>query len=127
MQNKAIFTGKWNDGLNTIQINLAMIAFEEDKSNIIYCPALDLSGYGKTENEARESFETTLSEFFSYTIHKKTFPDVLKEMGWSVRKRGKRMTPPTMQKLLENNDNFNRIFNNFPFHKFDQPISMPAA
>jgi hypothetical protein len=127
MQKNSMLTGQWNDGRNTINVNLAMIAFEEDNCNVVYCPALDLSGYGKTENEARESFETTSSEFFSYTSHKKTFLNVLKEMGWSVKRKGKPMIPPTMQHLLERNDNFNRIFNNFSFRKFDQPISMPAA
>jgi hypothetical protein len=127
MQQNSVFSGQWDDGKNSIIVNLSMIAFEEDNSHIIYCPALDISGYGKTEIEARESFETTINEFFSYTIHKKTFTEVLKELGWSVRKKGKPMIPPTMQELLSNNDNFNRIFNNFSFHKFDQYIAMPAA
>ncbi len=31
---------------------------------VAYSPALDLSGYGKTEEEARDSFNIVLKEYF---------------------------------------------------------------
>lgn len=56
-----------------MQVDLALILFEEDGSQIAYCQALDVSGYGNDEEEAKRSFEISLSEFFRYLINKKTF------------------------------------------------------
>gem|GEM_PF-1268150 len=36
---------------------------------IAYSPALDLSGYGKTEEEARDSFNIVLKGHFDYAIN----------------------------------------------------------
>ncbi len=127
MKTKGTFSGKWNDGQNDIIVNLPMISFEEDGSQILYCPALDLSGYGKSEKEALESFQIVLGEFLLYTTHKRTLDKELISLGWLVKKKRRKMIPPSMQKLLVDNDNFSRIFNNFPFRKFDQPVTIPAA
>ena len=125
---QVILKGDWISGKNLIKINLALIAFEEDDSQIVYCPALDISGYGKTEKEALESFHISLGEFFNYTLNKKTFFGELKELGWVIRKsKSKPMTPPPMSRLLETNDNFSRIFNDHAFRKFDKAIEMPLA
>ena len=127
MKNEGTFSGNWNDGQTNIIVNLPMISFEEDGSQILYCPALDISGYGNSEKEAFESFQIALSEFLLYTTHKNTLEKELISLGWSVKKKHRKMIPPSMQKLLVNNDNFGRIFNNFPFRKFDQPVTLPAA
>lgn len=50
---------------------------------IIYSPALDLSGYGNTINEAKESFKIALEEFIRYTLNENTFNDVMKKLGWA--------------------------------------------
>ena len=92
---------------------LPLISFFEDNCFITYCPALDLSGYGENETEANKSFEEVLSEYFKYTVNKKTLAEDLKKMGWTIRKNmHKNPIPPTMGKLLETNEDFNRIFNN---------------
>jgi hypothetical protein len=125
---KGNIKGNWVSGSKHITIDLAIISFDEDDSTIIYCPALDVSGYGKTEKEALESFHIGLGEFFLYTTRKKTFVSELTRMGWKVKKSShKPMHPPELSKLLETNDNFNRIFNQHAFRKFNQAIEMPLA
>lgn len=120
--------GKWTSGSNRIIVNLAIISFDEDNSTIVYCPALDVSGYGKSEKEALESFNIGLGEFFVYTLRKKTLTSELTRMGWEVKKsRHKPMHPPDLCKLLKTNDNFSRIFNDHSFRKFSQAIEMPMA
>jgi hypothetical protein len=119
------FRGNWLDDHQEIEISVPMILFEEDNCQILYCPALDISGYGKNEDEAYESFKISLGEFFKYTTNKGTFNSELLRMGWELKKKGKPMIPPTMQQLLEENENFSRIFNNFSFKKFDQPVAFP--
>jgi len=127
MSKKQLMTRQWVNGKNRIKCKLALIIFEEDNNYITFCPALDLSGYGATEEEAKESFELTLSEYFKYTVNKKTFADDLKKHGWIIRKSFKKpAVPPTMQHLLETNKDFNRIFNNYNFKKKDTTVDIPA-
>ncbi len=124
---KAI-SGQWVSGKSRIKVNLSLIQFEEDGTQIVYCPALDVCGYGITETEAMNSFTISLGEFFQYTTHKNTLESELKNMGWLVNKgKNKPMSPPPMSHLLESNDNFSRIFNSHPFRKFDQAFDLPLA
>ena len=120
--------GTWVSDRDQMKVNLSLISFEEDGSQIIYCPALDISGYGITEVEAMESFKVCLGEFFLYTTRKGTFSVELKRMGWIFRNsKRKSMLPPPMSKLLEENENFSRIFNDHSFKKFDTAVELPLA
>ena len=103
-----------------------MIIFEEDNCIITFCPALDLSGYGSTESEANHSFEETLSEYFKYTVNKKTLAEDLKKLGWTIRKNlRKDPIPPSLGDLLESNEDFKRIFNTHEFRKRNTTINIP--
>jgi hypothetical protein len=127
MTPKGQFTGTWNSGNEEIEISLPFIIFEEGGAEVVYCPALDVSGYGKNEEEAFESFKICLGEFLLYTTRKKTFFDELRRLGWTIKKsKYKPMVPPQFSRLLEENDNFTRIFNNFPFRKVNHSVSLPA-
>jgi hypothetical protein len=107
--------------------NLPLIIFKEDDSIICYCPALDLSGYGKTEKEALESYKYVMGEYFDYTVKKKTLVADLKKHGWAITKSArKKMTPPSMTKILETNEDFQRVFNDYNYKKVDTNISIPA-
>jgi hypothetical protein len=111
-----------------IRVKVAVLSFKEDNAYIIYCPALDLSGSGNTETEARESFALTVSEYLNYTTHKGTLWGDLEKLGWRIKKNKKKPAiPPPMSELLDNNEEFNRIFDNYPYKKFDTGISFPAA
>ena len=76
-----IITNKVN-----VKVNTSVIIFEEDGAQIVYCPALDVSGYGNDEAEAYESFKIVLHEFIHYSINKGTFYEELKRMGWQATK-----------------------------------------
>lgn len=124
-QNKQ-FGGVYKSGNKGIDVRLSVILFEEDGSQVVYCPALDISGYGKNENEARESFTISLGEFFTYTTHKQTFHSELTRLGWKIKNNNNFMKPPEMSKLLSENENFTRIFNNHSYRKIDQEITIPV-
>lgn len=129
MDNIGSFSATWKsvDGIN-MKLKLPIISFKEDNSEILYCPALDLSGYGLNEKESIDSFNHTLGEFLLYTTRKKTLASELQKLGWTLRKsKAKPMYPPTMSELLEKNKNFSRIFNNNSFKKFDFTVEMPIA
>lgn len=95
-------------------IGLSLVEFEEDNVTIIYSPALDLSGYGYSQIEAKQSFSETLQEFFRYTNSKKTLDKVLKELGWSIKgsKKNPKFNPPKDSDLVSKNPLFNDIVNN---------------
>jgi hypothetical protein len=120
------FSGSWANNNVKINIRLDLISFEEDGTNIIYCPALDLSGYGNTESESKESFNIALDEFFSYTRNKGTFDSELKRMGWTFKRRKRKpVTAPNLAYLLSENEHFNDIFNKHDFKKFNTNVEMP--
>ena len=111
----------------SITVKVPVLSFKEDQAYIIYCPALDLSGSGNTESEAKESFAIVVSEYLNYTTHKGSLWTDLKKLGWNIQKSKKKpATPPAMSELLENNDEFSRIFDNYPYKKFDTGVSLPA-
>ena len=120
-------SGQWISSKNRIKCNLPLIIFKEDDTVITFCPALDLSGYGSTEKEAKRSFEITLSEYFRYTVNKKTLAEDLTKHGWTIRKSlRKAPVPPTMEHLLQNNEDFCRIFNTHDFQKRSTTVDIPA-
>jgi len=127
MPKQGTLSGQWVEGENKIECELPLILFNEDDNTIMYCPALDLSGYGKDETEANQSFEEVLSEYFRYTVNKNTLAADLKKMGWTIRRNLKRQPiPPTMGELLENNEDFSRIFNTQDFRKTHKTVNIPA-
>jgi len=120
-------TGTWKNRQHGLNVSLSIISFEDSGSIVFYCPALDVSGYGKSDSEAEHSLFTSMSEFFTYTLNKNTFLSELRRLGWTIRNsKRKPMTPPTMTRLLEENENFSNIFNKFDFKKFDQQVSLPV-
>ena len=114
--------------IQKIKLQLPVIAFVDDNVNMLYCPALDLTGSGNNELEAKQSFEITLTEYISYTTTKGTLWQDLKKLGWTIKKSQKKpVTPPALSHLLEKNEEFSRIFNNYPFKKYDTGVILPAA
>lgn len=113
---------------NTIIVDLAVVMFEDHETQVVYCPALDVYGYGMTDQEAVDSFEINLQEFFAYTINKNTLYKLLEGMGWKI-KRGLRQkfTPPQLSQLLSKNQVFSEIFDTHNFRKVDRRITIPAC
>lgn len=95
-------------------VGLSLVEFQEDDVTIIYSPALDLSGYGYTGSEAKNSFSEALHEFFRYTTNKHTLDEVLKGLGWSIRgaKKRPKFNPPKDSDLVNSNPLYNEIVNN---------------
>lgn len=128
MKNRGSISGTIPVKNGYVKVNLPLIRFEEDGCQIAYCPALDISGYGKSADEAFESFKISLEEFFRYVTNKKTFEKEMERMGWTIsHNRQREMTPPPMSRLLQENDNFSRIFNDHSFNKENYTVDLPIA
>ena len=117
--------GTFNDSKNKVTFDLPVVVYEENGLQVIYSPSLDLFGYGKTLSTARTSFTLTLEEFINYTTHKKTLDKVLKKLGWIVKKNNKSFVAPSLGYMLDENKQFNEIFNTKDFKKFNEQIQVP--
>ena len=53
-----------------VEMKIPVIFFKEDGVSIVYCPLLDISGYGNTVSEAKKSFQIAMSEYFEYAKKK---------------------------------------------------------
>ena len=126
MKGKA--SGSISIRFHRFDVLLDLITFKEDNTTIVYCPPLEVYGYGVDENEANESFKISLTEFFKYCTNKNTLRLELKRLGWQLKKsKTKPMIPPTITELLSSNENLSRIYNNFDFRKTATNVSIPEV
>lgn len=114
---------------NEYIIKISVVQFKEDNTFIVYCPALDLSGYGLSDEEAKQSFQTVLLEYIRYADNKGTLDADLQAHGWTRLKSKKTsLVPPSMTELLATNENFSQIFNTQPsYQKYDMPLQVALS
>ena len=115
----------YQDGGKMINVKLSLIEFEEDGLFFIYSPALDLTGYGKTEPEARDSYNLAMEEFLRYTHHKKTAFTVLEKLGWTITKN-KKVSAPSLSTLIQSRRYLEEIFTEKDFRKTHENVAIPA-
>jgi hypothetical protein len=108
---KKFVEAKYDDGKHIVKVGLTLILWTEDSVHFQYSPQLDLTGYGKSANEAQSSFEQTLKEFINYTVNKDTLFDELERLGWTTNKRKKRVRAPEEEQLLEDNETYKDLSN----------------
>ena len=101
----------YDDGKHIVKIGLTLILWKENEIYFQYSPQLDLTGYGKSANEAQSSFEQTLKDFINYTLNKDTLFDELERLGWTTNKRKKRLRAPEEEQLLEDNETYKDLVN----------------
>lgn len=111
--------------LDKIEVRLDMIDFQDNGIFHTYAPALDLVGYGNTQEEARNSFDTILQEYINYTIHKGTLLSDLEKHGWQVSK--KHLDPPSFTWLIQHNQQAKDVFDSHNFSKRTNPVRVPLV
>src|ERR1035437_7088153 len=90
-----------------LKARLDLYAFLDNNIHIVYCPALDMSGYGKTEEDAQKSFEEVFSTSMLYMIHKSSLHDDLRKHGWNVRgKKSHDLKSPKFEDMYKANKDF---------------------
>ncbi len=125
MGKNLIHSGRYQDGRKVVDVKLSLIEFEEDGLFFVYSPALDLSGYGKTEREATDSYNLAMEEFLRYTTNKDSIFQELKRLGWKISKM-KKVSAPSLPELLHSRDYLVEIFTEKQFRKVDQTVRLPA-
>ena len=80
---------------NTIIVGLHVKLVEEQGYFIAYCPALELSSYGKNVEIAKKRFEEEIAIFLTETERKGSLEKYLLKMGWTLRNKPiPQYTPP---------------------------------
>lgn len=120
------FSGNYtNQAGGGLTCSLTVIAFQEDGIHFVYAPAMDLTGYGNTIEEARASFEQTLEQFVNYSMNKQTFFVELKKLGWKISKK-KASIPPSLVDMINKNEYLAKIFEEKQYTKFNKDINLPV-
>lgn len=115
---------KYSDGNNNVELQVSIFLWEEDAIFYVYAPALDLTGYGVSKEEARDSFETVLHEFIVYTHNKKTIFTELENLGWAVNKRKKRLISPDFEDMLSENEHFKHLYKSKNLEKASSSVNL---
>jgi len=118
---------KFSDKGKNVELSVSIFLWDEDSIFYVYSPALDLTGYGQTKEEAKESFETVLSEFIKYTHNKKTIFQELENLGWAVNKRKKRVISPDFEDLLSENEHFRSLYKSKDLIKESSNVNLELA
>lgn len=97
------------------EFEISLIQFQENNIFFLFAPALDITGYGKDEMEARQSFGITLDEFLKYTKENNTIEKSLFELGWTHDVLQNKLIPPKDSDLINNNSSYKDILNDKEF------------
>jgi len=94
----------------TIKLDLSVSFEKEGDYFVAYCPALELSSYGKSEASAKKSFDEALEIFIEETVRKGTLLKILLELGWTLRQKPSVLyKPPTIKKPISSRPNSRTI------------------
>jgi len=120
------FSGKLDYKGKSVKVSLGMYLFKEGESYILYCPALDLSAYGNTEDHAKNSFADVFEMTVKYMLNKNTMKEDLINHGWQIKSMNqKKIKAPSIETMLKNNDSFREILENKEYTTYKQEIGIP--
>ena len=123
---QANLSGGKKFGNNFITVSLQALFFEEEGIHYAYMPSFDLTGYGNTEEEAKESLTIVLDEFLRYTLNKNTLFIEMQRLGWKIKSKKKPMYAPQMSDLINTNDQFKDIVNSKQYTTSNYQVNVPA-
>ncbi len=115
---------KTRDG--SVKALLELFKFKEGDMTIVYCPAIDLSAYGRNDKEAEHEFVEVFRMHMSHCLAKKTIAEDLKSHGWHIKGvKQKKIAAPTIEELLPINKTLQDIIYNKDFVKMSRPMEIP--
>ena len=110
----------------SVNVRLNMYLFKEDESYIVYCPALDMSAYGDSEEHAKKSFADILAITIKYMLNKNTMKDDLISHGWQIKSlKQKKIKAPSFETMLKNNESFREILEKKEYTTYKEQIGIP--
>ena len=122
-----IFDAELKVPKGNISAHLDLYSFLDKNIHILYCPALDMSGYGETEEDAQKSFEEVFTTSMAYMVNKNSLHDDLKKHGWNIRgKKSHDLKSPKFEDMYKTNKEFKDIIDNKPYQKIYKDVCIPA-
>lgn len=90
--------------MDKITVGVNVVVLKEGDQFVAYCPALNLSAYGKNIELARKRFNEELDIFFEETSIRGTLEKYLLNLGWKLiqRPEPKYYPPDNIQKNFQN-------------------------
>jgi len=86
---------------NNFEARVPVLFFEEGDKIVAYSPALDLSTFGKTEEQAKKRFAEAATLFITEIMEMGTVDEVLEECGWRRMPSQHTWVPPIYRKCEE--------------------------
>lgn len=130
MKKEQILNIGFKNAVSNLKARIVLISFQESDNYIVYSPHLEVSGYGKTPEEAKESFEVNLRMFLDYTTNKKTLHKELLSLGWVLKKGTpkhiKKINAPDLSVLLSRNNQLQKILNRQDVVTRHRDVLIPA-
>jgi predicted RNase H-like HicB family nuclease len=123
---RANLKGEKEFGNKSVKLDLKVLFFKEDEIHYAYMPSFDLTGYGNTEEEAKESLKIVLEEFLRYTLNKNTLFIEMQRLGWKIKNKNKPMFAPQMSDLININEQLKDIVNSKQYTTSNYQINVPA-
>jgi len=105
--------------INAIRVQVEVNLKKEGDYIIANCPALSLSSFGKTEEEARAAFSEALETFMEDVLERGVLEKALLDLGWSLRKL------PVPEYLPPKTETINSMLSQAS-RSFSQVISIPG-
>ena len=94
-------TNRIHSNGKSIKIEVDVVILREDEYFVAYCPALELSAYGKKEKEALASFKNEINIFIEETAKKGTLEKYLLKQGWKLQQTPKiNYRPPKLSNQI---------------------------
>lgn len=88
--------------MSEVQVEIYAVILKEEEYFVVYCPALELSSYAKTEEQARKRFEEEVQIFFEETSQRGTLEKLLLQLGWTLRKKPEPYYQPPANTISNN-------------------------
>ncbi len=112
---------------NSFHAVLEVIVFKEaDNMFVGYAPAIDVSSYGETEQQALKTVKEAIDIYFDYTRKKGTLESDLVRMGWhKATVRSRHMVAPDIDEIKKDNPLLMNIMNS-PGSFRRSTVSIPA-
>jgi hypothetical protein len=130
MNNKGEYDIDFNNSEANVKARIVLISFKDGECFIIYSPHLEVTGYGKTESEAMDSFNHCLGVFLDYTVNKKTLHKELITLGWELKKgtikNPRKINAPSWSDLLKKNDSLEDLLSRQNITTTHREVAIPV-
>lgn len=68
-------------------VDLNVITFQGENQIVAYSPALEISSYGDTKQDAEDALGENIKIFIDYAVNKNSLIEDLLNLGWTIKKR----------------------------------------